>query len=239
MISAIHGFTGTPAMWDVLADHDLPTHGLPILGHGYIADGSETFADEIERLAKALPNQCKHLVGYSLGARLALAVALHVPKRIARLSLIGVHPGIEDERQRAQRRQDDQRLSSLLRQDGIASFVETWEALPMWDSQRRLSPEARKRQHTARTSHDAYQLGYSLNALGTGSMPPMWNRLSALSIPVDLIVGALDEKYLAVARRMVQLLPHARLEVIEDAGHNVLLEAPEAVAQILSTTRTT
>ena len=57
-------------------------------------------------------------------------------------------------------------------------------------------------------------------------MPPRWDCLPELRIPVLLIHGTLDEKYAGIAVRMADTLPNAGLAAITGAGHNTHLEAP-------------
>ena len=53
-------------------------------------------------------------------------------------------------------------------------------------------------------------------------------------MPVLLIVGALDTKYVDIARRMVDAIPNARVEIIAGAGHACHLERPDVVGQLLA-----
>jgi pimeloyl-ACP methyl ester carboxylesterase len=65
-------------------------------------------------------------------------------------------------------------------------------------------------------------------------MEPLWEHLPQLRIPVALVVGERDAKFRAIAGQMAELLPDATLHVVPDAGHAVQLEAPDAVAAIVS-----
>ena len=61
-------------------------------------------------------------------------------------------------------------------------------------------------------------------------MEPLWGRLAELTMPVTVLVGDRDEKFLALGRRMVELLPDAEL-VVAPGGHGLPLENPAAVAR--------
>ncbi len=230
MIVALHGFTASPAMWKSIG-----LQGPTLLGHGpdARATGNETFAQEVERLTTFLPQEPVHLVGYSLGARLSLAIALRHPERIRRLSLIGVQPGLESESERTERVAGDRRWSKLLRDKGVSAFVDQWQALPLWSSQSALPEPVREHLRELRLGHDSEQLALSLDILGTGRMPPMWEALGTLRMPVQVIAGELDSKYKRIADRMCTLLPDASLRIIPGAGHNPVLERPQAVAELL------
>jgi 2-succinyl-6-hydroxy-2,4-cyclohexadiene-1-carboxylate synthase len=228
---ALHGFTATKAMW-----HDLGVQGPTLLGHGpqALANGDETFALEVARLTSELPAEPVHLIGYSLGARLSLAIALATPTRVHTLSLIGINPGIEDEGERALRVASDSAWSEKLRTEGIAAFVDAWESLALWETQTRLSLVRREALRQARMAHNPEQLARAMDALGTGSMPPMWQALGALQIPVQVIVGALDSKYVAIGARISQMLSNASLHLIAGAGHNPVFEDPQSVRNVLN-----
>lgn len=234
MIWAIHGFTGGSSSWSQIQEIP-PSQCLTVLGHGpsSVAKGDESFADEVSRLAASLPASCDHLVGYSLGARLALAIALQDPQRIGKLSLIGVHPGLATKAERDARIALDSQWSEMLRRNGVQAFVDAWQALPLWASQQTLPSAMVTKQRELRLSHDAEQLACALDSLGTGQMKPMWHDLSRLHMPVQLIAGELDAKYLALANTMRSHLPKGEIKVIADAGHNPLLEAPEAIRGLL------
>lgn len=234
MITAtLHGFTGHPDAWRRAAPSSV---GLPVLGHHpELPAAGGSFSGEVERLAARLEalGSPIHLCGYSMGARLALGVATARPRRIARLTLVGVHPGLESEEARHRRRREDERWCALLEQRGIEAFVDAWQALPLWDSQRRLPEGTRAAQRAARLAHHPAQLAGALRALGLGAMPPLWSALAALPMPVDLVAGALDDKFCHLAEQAAARIRRARVVVIPDAGHNPVLERPRALAAAL------
>jgi pimeloyl-ACP methyl ester carboxylesterase len=107
--------------------------------------------------------------------------------------------------------------------------VERWVALPLFASQAALPEETRARQREHRLASTARGLAGSLRGMGTGVMPPLWDRLPELDVPTLLLAGALDDKFCAIARSMAGLLPDARLEIVPSSGHAVHLERPDAV----------
>jgi 2-succinyl-6-hydroxy-2,4-cyclohexadiene-1-carboxylate synthase len=230
MWATIHGFTGSPAMWRPLGLS--PALNLRVAGHGLTPPTG--FYAETERLAHLLPARARvHLIGYSLGARLALAVAHRFPGRVASLTVIGVQPGLESGPDRAQRVAGDARWCELLTTRGIEAFVDAWQALPMWCSQRSAAADVLTEQRRVRLGHDPHELAGALRHLGLGAMPNLWPVLSELALPVRVIAGAGDAKFTAIARRAAAMIPRARLSLIEDAGHNPILERPHAVADEL------
>ncbi|MBX3128514.1 MAG: alpha/beta fold hydrolase [Polyangiaceae bacterium] len=232
----LHGFLGAPSAFSALgaraSDVSVPTlggHGLPA------APVPRGFHAELSRLGELLgQHDGWQLVGYSLGARLALGLALAQPARFARLVLVGVHPGLDTEAARRERVLLDDSRARALEQRGLEAFVAEWETLPLLATQRALPAEVRARHRAMRTAHDAHAIAGALVALGLGRMPSLWSGLSQLQLPVTFVVGELDEKFVALARRGASLAPRAELVIVPGVGHDVILERPRAVAEVLA-----
>jgi 2-succinyl-6-hydroxy-2,4-cyclohexadiene-1-carboxylate synthase len=228
----LHGFTGSPSSWDaVLAS--VPAHPVlcpPLLGHGAPAPEARTFAEEVARLAALLPGEPVHLAGYSLGARLALALALAHPARVARLTLVAVHPGLPTTQEKVARRENDAAWSRLLIESGLERFLDAWDAQPLFATRARLPAHVTATHRAVRLRHDPKGLGRSLEVLGLAEMPDCRPELSRLTMPVTLMAGELDPKFLGLARELTVALPHAALRVAPGAGHDLLLEQPDLVA---------
>lgn len=234
-VVALHGFTQTGACLGPLADalavdHQVLRPDLP--GHGA--------AGELEGLD--LWRTASHLaaaigptlegpavwIGYSLGARVALHVALAHPEAVAALVLISGTAGIDDEAARHARRRDDEALAARILDVGVDAFLDEWLAGPLFvDLPDRARFDAERRRNTAEG------LAGSLRSAGTGTMDPLWDRLGTIGVPVLCITGARDEKFGVLARRMVAALPDAHLEVVADAGHAAHLERPDAVTDVV------
>ena len=144
------------------------------------------------------------LVGYSLGARLALALALRHPGDLRAVVLVGGTPGIDDAAERAQRAAADDALAATIARDGLDAFVDRWEALPLFATQRGLAPEALAAQRAWRTQHSPEGIAWALSTLSTGRMPPLWNALTTAGVAVHAVTGERDEKFTRVAEEMVR-----------------------------------
>ncbi len=232
----LHGFAQTGAAWDgvraALATRDpgLETHAPDLLGHG--ANGTSATADTAALVADVLAHAPQRfaLAGYSMGGRLALQVALAAPGRVRRLTLISATAGLDDPEEAARRRADDEALADEIERDGIEAFTERWGALSLWDGQ---PEDVRAAARDQRLRQQPGGLAASLRGFGTGAMEPVWGRLPSLNLPVTILVGGRDEKFRAIARRMHEAMPWAKVVVVADAGHALPLEAPGAVARAL------
>jgi 2-succinyl-6-hydroxy-2,4-cyclohexadiene-1-carboxylate synthase len=236
----LHGFAGTSRTWDGVLAHlragRRHTLALDLPGHGSEADGPRpiSFASCVEHVLARAPKSFT-LCGYSLGGRVALHVALAAPVRVARLLLVSTSPGIPDDAERARRRASDHRLADELERAPFAHFIEHWNAQPLLaDDPPEVGALAREDQR--RNRPDA--LAAALRGIGVGEMQPLWDRLPALRMPVDVLAGDRDRKFRQSGQQMVDLLPDARLVLVRGA-HRLPLENPAAVAMQLATSHET
>jgi 2-succinyl-6-hydroxy-2,4-cyclohexadiene-1-carboxylate synthase len=235
----LHGFTGSPSSWDQVREHlrDGRADRPALVGHsgGPPADAETSWDGEVGRLAGlvAAAGEPVTLAGYSLGARLALAVALRTPAAVARLVLVAPSEGLAAEGERRERRDADDALAVSIVSGGLAAFVDRWEALPIFASQARLPSTIRREHRTRRLAHDPRSLAAALSALSKGRMPHLLPELRRLPTPTTLLVGSLDAAAARSAARMAAELPRARVEVVAGAGHDLVLERPSAVAAAL------
>lgn len=226
----LHGFTGSarsfdhlePLLGDVLTATcvDLPGHRD--------APPARTFEEAVEGLAAALTEPTT-LVGYSQGARLALAVALRRPEAVQRLVLESGSAGLAPPA-RLLRRQQDVALARELVQGGLAAFLERWESNPVLAGLRGLDPASAAALRARREEHTAVGLASAVLSLGQGAMPDLGRHLRALQRPVLVLCGGLDEKYVALTEALARELPRCRRVVLPGVGHTPHLECPREYA---------
>jgi 2-succinyl-6-hydroxy-2,4-cyclohexadiene-1-carboxylate synthase len=235
----LHGFTGSAATWTPHPDawQGFTTVAVDLLGHG--ASGCpadprryrmERCLEDLVALLDRLDVRRTAVLGYSMGGRVALHLALQAPERLWALILESASPGIEDASEREARARSDAALAEAIERDGVEAFVERWQALPLFASQARLPAAVREEQRRQRLGNDRRGLANSLRGLGAGRQEPALARMGGIGIPALLIAGALDDNYCDLARRMAAALPCARTEIVPDAGHAVHLERPEGFA---------
>lgn len=239
----LHGFTGTGQAMHALVE-SLPGRVVApdLVGHGvspapdavgpYRADAQVGQVLELVSVdgADAEPMD---VVGYSMGARLALCLAVAHPERVRRLALIGATAGLASASERAARVAADEELADQVERDGIDWFVQRWEAMALFASQQDLPAPVRHELRAGRLAQRPLGLANSLRGFGTGVMPSLWHRLADLDIPTLVIAGSRDPKYAALAGQMAAVLPHGSVEVVDDVGHACHIEAPDIVATLV------
>ncbi len=234
----LHGFGGTGRAWDGVAsrleDERYRVLAVDLPGHGGQAGWPHpiTFAACVEHVLAAAPPRFA-LAGYSLGGRVALHVALAAPRSVSALALVSCSAGIEDEAERAARRRADERLARELEGGGsYEGFIERWRAQPLFAGE---PPEAARLAREDQRRNSPVALAGALRGLGAGTMRPLWAQLGGLAMPVHVLAGERDEKYLAIARRMAGAIPGAGLTVLP-GGHALPLECPAELAAVLAAT---
>jgi 2-succinyl-6-hydroxy-2,4-cyclohexadiene-1-carboxylate synthase len=239
----LHGFTESAAGWGpqvaawgpffTTLAVDLPGHGRSVSPDGVAAYTMDaTLADLVAVLDRQGVGRA-HLLGYSMGGRVALALAVAQPERVGALVLESASPGLADAGERAARVAADAALAERIEHEGVPAFVDYWEALPLWASQARLSPEARAALRAGRLQNTPVGLANSLRGLGTGSQPPLWDQLGDLACPTLLVAGCEDAKFSDLARQMAAQIPDNELLLVHNAGHAVHLEQPAVFARLV------
>jgi 2-succinyl-6-hydroxy-2,4-cyclohexadiene-1-carboxylate synthase len=174
------------------------------------------------------------LVGYSLGGRLALRAALRDRGRYSGVVTVGVTAGIEDPAERSARAQADDRLASWIEAAPIEDVVAVWERQPLFADQ---SDALVEQQRSGRLAQDPRALAMLLRTAGQGVLEPVWSHLLSFELPLLAIAGARDEGYASAARKIADIAPSARAQIVEHAGHAPQLEQPGVVASLIAAFR--
>ncbi|SVC38938.1 uncharacterized protein METZ01_LOCUS291792, partial [marine metagenome] len=235
----LHGFTGSTAtIWPLgrtLTDRrtvlavDLPGHGQT----GLLDPPDHRFESTLDALVRILDQRGideVDVLGYSMGGRLALGLAVRHPERVRSTVLIGSTAGFPTDAERAARRRSDAALADDLIDRGLEWFVDHWMALPLFASQERLGALALAEARARRLANDPDGLVASLLGSGTGAQPSFWGELGVVRGPVLLVVGEEDSRYRRLAFRMASGLSEAAIEVVPGAGHAAHVENLSAVA---------
>ncbi len=204
-------------------------------GHGRSASVRADMWGAADMLAALVGRPCTW-VGYSMGGRAALHVALAHPESVERLVLVSASAGIADPVARAERAESDERLAQRIEAGGDAGlpqFLDEWLAAPLFRSLPRDAAAM-----SSRLANTAAGLASSLRLAGAGAQGPLWARLGELGqrqLPVLLVSGQLDSRYCLLAQQMADAIgPQASTAVVEGAGHACHLEKPARVAELIA-----
>ena len=234
----LHGFTGSTRNWEpviplLAKSHTVIAVDLP--GHGNTQAPADIGYYQMQSVAPKLVDlmaQQGHdqfdLLGYSMGGRLALYLAVYFPKHVSNLILESASPGLKTEQEREARRQSDHALAHRIEKGGIEPFVDFWESISLWESQKKLPAQAKAVLRQIRLDNHPTGLANSLRGMGTGAQPSLWPFLTEMKRPTLLLTGKLDGKFCSIATEMVQLIPSATHTIIDDAGHTIHLEQRRA-----------
>lgn len=240
-VTLLHGFTQNGRSWLELISRmpegwmwivpDLRGHGETRTRPGATCS-MDACTDDLVRLWDHLGVASSHLVGYSMGGRLALHAAARRPERILSLLTIGAHAGLEEEA-REGRRRGDEGLAQRIEQDGLEAFVNYWGSLPLFAGLERRGPAFVAQVRAERMTNHVAGLACSLRGMGAGAMDPLWDDFARVTFPCTFVAGQLDHGYVSSARRLAATVPTGRFEVVPRAGHTVHMERPDAFARVL------
>ncbi len=232
----LHGFMGRGSTWDRHARAfarlyrvvvvDLPGHGRSGIPPDARRGSVERMADDLAEILDRVGCAPAHVLGYSLGARVALRLAVAHPLALRRLVLEGPSAGLTSEVERAARRAADSDRAERLERDGIAAFVDDWEREPIFSSLDNLPRARAARLRADRLRNRPNGLAASLRTAGQGSMEPLQPRLAEVRSPTLIIAGALDPIGRQRAESVAAGITGARLETIDRAGHVPHIETP-------------
>ena len=244
-VVVLHGFTGSAQAMAPLTERlaaRLPARIIcpDLVGHGRSEAPAdldlyrvEAMADQVAAAADALGCDTFHLVGYSMGGRIALTLGCAAPRRLRSLSLIGATAGIADSDERQRRAETDRERAERLAENFVA-FVDEWMADPLFAGQAALGDAHLQAARAQRLASNPAGLARSLIAGGTGSMAPLHERLRTCDTPTLVLAGTQDTKFCAIAEQLVRAMPSASAATIEGAGHAAHIEQPDATAAAIT-----
>jgi len=241
-VTLLHGFTQSGRSWRELISRmpegwmwivpDLRGHGETQAPHGAPCSMAACTTD-LEKLWDELGVQRTHLVGYSMGGRLALHVAARRPGRVLSVLTIGAHAGLDEDAREGRRRGDDA-LAARIERDGLEPFVDYWGSLSLFAGLQQRGPAYVAHVRAERLQNHVAGLACSLRGMGAGMMEPVWDELTHAPFPCTFVAGQLDHGYVASARRLAATVPNGHAEVVLRAGHAVHQERPDAFARVLA-----
>ncbi|MEB2284336.1 MAG: 2-succinyl-6-hydroxy-2,4-cyclohexadiene-1-carboxylate synthase [Polyangiaceae bacterium UTPRO1] len=239
----LHGFTGSHESWAAaratfraqrrVIAIDLPGHGATVVRDAAFDWSLAAAADLVAATLAALRIGSADVLGYSMGGRVALQMALAHPARVGRLVLESASAGLESAALRARRRAADGRLAAAIEGEGIAAFVRRWEALPLFRSLARQPEAVRDALRRQRLACKPAGLAASLRGMGLGAQPWLGGELETLPMPVLLVSGERDAKFTRIAASLLPLFAAGTHEIVAGAGHLPHLEQPARFLRVV------
>ena len=248
----LHEFAQSTASWNAtaseLAATGRPVYALDLVGHGgserpanpraYALDAQGEALLAFARVIADAEGVRPAVLGYSMGGRVTLAALHSDPRAFSAVILeaAGFGSATQAEREAAAKR--DAACATRLRADGLEAFMDFWEQLPLFASQRDLPPDVRERLRAGRMANDAEALARTFEQAGQHVMPSRAETLETLAVlraggtPLLYLAGERDEKYRVLAAQAAEA--GAVMRVVPGAGHNAHLEAPAAFVQEVS-----
>jgi 2-succinyl-6-hydroxy-2,4-cyclohexadiene-1-carboxylate synthase len=228
----LHGFMGSLWDWQDIISRldqnffclavDLPGHGeTRVHGDNRLFEIEQTAIGIIDLLAD-LQLEKTNLIGYSMGGRLALYLAVNFRNRFTRVVVESASPGLDSQQERRARKLKDQQLAATLGSNNFHNFIENWYRQQLFQSLRSHPkfPELLERRY----QNNPEGLANSLRFLGTGSQPSLWSRLRDIDLSVLILVGEKDKKFRKIALRMSELIPRSEIQIVNKCGHNLHFE---------------
>jgi 2-succinyl-6-hydroxy-2,4-cyclohexadiene-1-carboxylate synthase len=230
----LHGFMGSLEDWHVISKQlstdyfcvmiDLPGHGNTVVSQEDDFRMSKTAGSLIGYLKSAGIQNC-HLLGYSMGGRLALYIAVNFPQECNRVVLESANPGLIDEKEKKVRRKYDEELAREIEKNSAEEFLDKWYSMPLFQTLK--EHPGFKELLENRIRYYNKDLSKSLVGMGLGNQASFWNKLNQLKMPILILTGEKDEKFRKIALQMYRKNKGFRVSVVRDCGHNVHFEDPE------------
>lgn len=238
----LHGFLGSGMSWRDISialqqDYfcimpDLPGHGENTKDELSSPLSFEFLTNWLFHLLDEYHAPQIHLVGYSLGGRVALAFAVRHPEKILSLTLESANPGILDGTERSRRLTEDTARAESILKDGMSAFVDKWYRMPLFASLT-SQPDKLSAIKEAASRNDVQWMAKVIRELSPGLQTPLWDSLPNLSFPVLLMAGSEDKKYVQVIQKMAERIQNSRSAIVPNAGHNIHVEQPERYISLL------
>lgn len=256
VILFLHGFMGSCEDFAEVANLlkedfcclliDLPGHGkTEVEGdldgetrRGFLAMRNRHVDYQMPEVAIAIVRLLKHLeidrcflVGYSMGGRLALYLAIFFPQNFYQVVLESASPGLEKKLDRNNRIKRDLHVANRLKTQNLDLFLLDWYANPLFCS---FVKHPNYQQALAKKlNNNPSKLAKSLKYMGLGMQPSLWKHLKSIQLSTLLIVGKLDLKFVAINHKISAFSSRFEMKTVANTDHNVHFGHPLDFARLL------
>ena len=239
-----HGFTGDTTTWEPFYDlwsKNRQVVSIDIIGHGKSDSPADvkrydmlSVVEDVKKILEILEITKTDMLGYSMGGRLALSFAIQYPELVRKLILESSSPGLQTEEERTNRRKNDEKLCRFIEENGIEQFVDYWENISLFSTQKMLPKQMQEAIKNQRLQNNSLGLCNSLKGMGTGSQASWWEHLQRFHVETLLLTGLQDEKFCSIAKKMEKLMSNAKWISVEQSGHAIHVEQPEKFGTIVN-----
>ena len=236
----IHGFTGSHKSFDKLSNflkQYFKIIKLDMIGHGLSMDydvSSYSFSESInyiEKIIEELNLKKVNILGYSLGGRLAMQFAIKNQHQVNKMILCSSSFGIEKKSERISRIRSDEKIIELLINENLEKFVNFWQNIPLWESEKKLPVEIKSKHRRIRLEQKNEGLLLNLRYQGQGVQKYLGKSLKNIKLKTLIMYGGKDLKYKVISKKMIELIENSELCEVPNSGHNIVLEHPIYISQ--------
>ena len=236
----IHGFTGSNKSFDILSKYlqqYFKIIRIDLVGHGESMSYKESeysfenSINSINEIIEKLYLQMVNVLGYSLGGRTAMHLASVFQNKINKLILCSSTYGLDNQEEKKKRIYSDQKLINLLEEKGIVDFVNYWESIPLWESEKKLPLEKRMKNRRIRLENNPIGLALNLKHQGQGKQKNLLHELKKINNSTLILYGENDEKYKNLSKKLTKSIRNSKSVMVPESGHNIILENPIFVSR--------
>ena len=237
----MHGFLGSSSDWKSIVKNlssdfyclaiDLPGHGLSEIDDSKDSYTIENTAMYISEFLQDNKFEKCNLVGYSMGGRIAIYLAIHYPDYFNKIIIESAQPGIKDDIEREQRKKHDKNLAQKLISKPFQEFLEFWYNQPIFETLKNHKNFANLFQ--SRLNNSPQKLAKSLEEIGAGAQQSLWAELRKIENSCLLITGEFDTKYQKIFSKMHKEIYSSNFVILKKSGHNTHFENSDEFVKVV------
>lgn len=230
----LHGLGLDLRMWEpqfteLQSTYRVIRYDLRGFGRSSLPTASYSHEDDLKALLQHLAVDRAHIVGLSMGGRMALRFAAAYP--VMTQSLVLADAALDGYAFSRDWQMRWKAMNDAAKTSGIDEANRLWLEHPLFDPARE-NPKCAELLRTMVTQYSGWHWHNSDTARVPS--PPLAQRLGEIQAPTLVLTGARDlADFQSIADILAKGLPNAQRETIPGAGHMVNLEKPEAFNELL------
>ena len=188
---------------------------------------AETFCQMVQAMTAQQQDSRHYVLGYSLGGRLAWHALIASPELWAGAVIVSADTGMVNLLQKDQCLKRDRTWAHRFLSEPWDDLLAQWDALPVFCGRPCTTPRPE-------TEFDRQKIAYAFEAYSKGHMEDLTNAIRSLSMPITYITGGDDQRYCQLGKMLEQQCPTLNHHQLEQAGHRVPWEQPDAFLSLLT-----